>query len=92
MSCEACQRRKHTTSASPGLIQTLPSPHRAFERLGIGLFGPLPPSTHNNRYVAVPIDHLTRYLITTPLPTGSPAEITNFFVEEVLLRYGAPPV
>lgn len=45
-------------------LVTLSSAH-AFECLGIGLFGSLPLSTRNNRYVAVAIVHLGRYAVTT---------------------------
>lgn len=73
-----------------GHLQPLPPPDRTFERLGINLFGPLPLSTRNNRYVVVAIGRLTLYVVPAPLPTGSSAEVANFFVQKVLLRCGAP--
>lgn len=91
-SCPQCQRRKAPTSPPAGLLQPLPPPEHPFDRVGIDLFGPLPASPSKNRWVIVAIDHLTRYVVTAALPTGSSAEIANFFIQHILLIYGAPRV
>lgn len=89
-SCVECQRRKSPTSTPTGLLQPILSPRQPFERVGIDLFGPLPISTRSNRCMVVAIGHVTRFVIAATLPTGSSAEIANFFIRDILLQHGAP--
>lgn len=90
-SCIPCQRRK-PSPPSAGLLQPLLPPHAPFDRVGIDLLGPFPASPTGNKWVVVAIDHLTRYVETAPLRSGSSEEIANFFIHSLLLRHGAPRV
>lgn len=90
-SCISCQRRKPAPPAA-GLLQPLSPPHSPFDRVGIDLLGPLPATPTGNKWVVVAIDHLTRYVETAPLRSGSSEEIAHFFIHSLLLRHGAPRV
>nr|AHN53418.1 pol polyprotein [Nuttalliella namaqua] len=92
VSCPACQKRKPCPSPPAGQLQPLEPPRQPFERVGIDLFGPLPKSRSGNCWVIVVIDHLTRYVITGPLPSSTAADVAQFFIHQVLLRHGAPRV
>lgn len=75
-----------------GLLQPPPPPLYPFQRFRIDLLGHLPPSTLGNQSFVIVIDHSTGYVITAVLPSGSSAEIENFFIQRILLKHGAPRV
>lgn len=89
-SCPECQRRKPPSHSSQGLLQPIPCPERPFQRVGIDLFGPLPNSSSGNRWTIVAIDHLTRYVETAALPSATAENVANFFLNQIVLRHGAP--
>lgn len=90
-SCRMCQQRK-PAPASAGRLQPLSQPHHPFERVGIDLFGPLPLSASGNRWIVTAIDHSTRYVVASALPTATATDIANFFIRHILLQHGAPRV
>lgn len=47
-------------------------------------------SNDGNRWVVVCVDHYTRYAETKALPTATAPDIASFFLEQVILRHGAP--
>ncbi|KAK8765138.1 hypothetical protein V5799_032249 [Amblyomma americanum] len=56
------------------------------------LLGPFPESSLGNRYIVVATDCLSRYCETEALPRGTADEIANFFVQNIVLRLGAPAI
>ena len=60
--------------------------------------GPLPTSTKtalnqcNNRYVLVIIDHATRYVVATPLPTMEASLVSDVMLSSWIPRFGVPRV
>uniref|UniRef100_A0A224Z186 Tick transposon n=1 Tax=Rhipicephalus zambeziensis TaxID=60191 RepID=A0A224Z186_9ACAR len=56
------------------------------------LLGPFPTLNSGNKWIVVATDYLTRYAETRALPKGSAAEVAKFFVENIVLRHGAPEV
>lgn len=89
-SCLVCQRRKDPPRRSTAPLQPLPCPARAFDRVGIDIYGPLPTTSDGNRWVIVAIDHLTRYAETSPLPSASARDVAWFLLRHIILRHGAP--
>ena len=90
--CRDCQRRKTPPTRPAGLLQPIEPPRRPFQQIGMDLLGPFPTSTSGNKWIVVATDYLTRYAETKALPKGSAAEVARFFVENILLRHGAPEV
>lgn len=90
--CLDCQRRKSPPAKPAGLLQPVQVPQTPFDQIGMDLLGPLPTSAAGNRWVIVATDYLTRYAETKAIPRGTAAEVAQFFIENVVLRHGAPAV
>lgn len=58
--CITCQKCKGESVASPGLLQPLPIPNRAWFVISIDFIEGLPVSNQKNSILAV-VDHLTKY-------------------------------
>ncbi|UYV84803.1 K02A2.6-like, partial [Cordylochernes scorpioides] len=85
-----CQRRKHQPQLPSGHLQPIPVPEVAFEKVGMDLLGRFPTSEGGNRWIIVCTDYLTKYAITKALPTSESMEVAKFFIEDVILKHGAP--
>lgn len=81
--------RKRSTSPPAGLLQPVPCPATSFEVVGIDLYGPLPMTATDHRWIVKAFDHLTRYAETAPLRSASAADVAHFFLHNILLRHGA---
>ncbi|UYV67393.1 hypothetical protein LAZ67_5000448, partial [Cordylochernes scorpioides] len=88
--CSDCQRRKHQPQLPSGHLQPIPVPEVAFEKVGMDLLGRFPTSEGGNRWIIVCTDYLTKYAITKALPTSESMEVAKFFIEDVILKHGAP--
>ncbi|UYV77011.1 hypothetical protein LAZ67_14002809, partial [Cordylochernes scorpioides] len=88
--CSDCQRRKHQPQLPSGHLQPIPVPEVAFEKVGMDLLGIFPTSEGGNRWIIVCTDYLTKYVITKALPTSESMEVAKFFIEDVILKHGAP--
>lgn len=89
-SCTACQRRKKPPHSAAAPLQPLPCPGRPFDRVGIDLYGPLPTTSANNRWIIVAVDHLTRYVETSALKSATANDVAHFILHSLVLRHGAP--
>lgn len=58
----------------------------------VDLLGPLPISNFGNKYVIVATGYLTKWVETRALPVQTSYEVSKFFVEQIVLRHGAPRV
>ncbi|KAG8501359.1 hypothetical protein CXB51_003487 [Gossypium anomalum] len=58
--CVVCQKCKSETVASPGLLQSLPIPERAWSVVSLNFIEGLPNSSRKNSIFVV-VDHLTKY-------------------------------
>ncbi|UYV79479.1 hypothetical protein LAZ67_17002785, partial [Cordylochernes scorpioides] len=88
--CPGCQRRKRQPQLPPGLLQPIPVPIAAFEKVGMDLLGRFPTSMCGNRWIIVCTDYLTKFAITKALPTSESVEVATFFIKDVILMHGAP--
>lgn len=90
--CLDCQRRKVPPTKPAGLLHPVPVPKTPFAQIGMDLLGPFPISAAGNKWIIVATDYLTRYAETKALPSSTAAEAAQFFIENVVLRHGAPAV
>lgn len=56
------------------------------------LLGPFPTSSLGKKWIVMATDYLTRYAETDSLHRGTAAEVAKFFVNNIVLRHGAPTV
>lgn len=88
-SCTDCQRRKSPPRSTTSNFQPLPCPARPFDRVGIGLYGPLPCTSREHHWIIVAVDHLTRYAETAALSAATARDVASFLLRRFILRHGA---
>lgn len=54
------------------------------------LLGPFPTSNLRTKCIVVATDYFTRYAETRGLPKSSAVKVAKFFIENIVLRHGAP--
>lgn len=89
-SCHECQRRKSPPLKPAGLLQPIAPPRAPFDQIGIDLLGPFPLSSAGNKWIVVATDYLTRYAETKALQRATAADVAQFFIDQIVLRHGAP--
>ena len=52
--------------------------------------GPFPTTASGNNYIVVEVDYLTKGSETASISTGTALETAQFFVNQIVLRHGAP--
>ncbi|CAG9137969.1 unnamed protein product [Plutella xylostella] len=87
--CAACQRYKVDTRKPSGLLQT-PATARRFEVVAIDLFGPLPETATENKWVLIVEDVSTRWVELFALKNATSPECARTLIDEVFLRFGFP--
>jgi hypothetical protein len=85
--CPECQLRKKAQPKAP-----LRPMHytTVMERVAVDLCGPMPETARGNKYIVNFIDCFTKYVISVPSPDARSETIAKLFVNEVVLKYGAP--
>lgn len=89
-SCSDCQTRKIPRQGPAGMMQLVPIPDTAFEKVGIDIMGNFPQSDKGNKYIVTAICYNTRYLETRAIADQRAETIAKFFLEKIILRHGAP--
>ena len=87
--CLYCQQRKRIHSKRMPLM-SFPSCDRPFERCHIDLSGPFVTTKRNMKYILVFKDYLTKWVEIFALPDKSEFAVAECFVDEIILRHGAP--
>ena len=87
--CIHCQMKKDPLSKPAGYLQSIPV-HGAFHTIGMDYLGPFTVSNRQNEYLIVAIDHLTKWIETRAVRAATAANAAKFFVEQIVLRHGAP--
>lgn len=90
LECMTCQGRKSPAERKKGLMQPMPAPSRAFQRIGMDLITSFPTSTRGNKYLLVFMDYLTKWPEAVALPNKKADTVARAFVEHVICRHGAP--
>ncbi|KAI9560573.1 hypothetical protein GHT06_011521 [Daphnia sinensis] len=63
---------------------------RPFQKVRIDLLGPFPTSNTGNKIIIVAVDYLTKWVEIRAMPNGKADKVATFFVEQIVLRHGAP--
>jgi transposase InsO family protein len=61
-----------------------------FERIGIDLTGPHPPSRRGHVYILTYVDHFTKWAEAIPLRNKEASTIANALIYEIFPRLGLP--
>lgn len=87
--CAECQKYKALNLKPSGLLQTPVTANR-FEVISVDLFGPLPVTVHQNRWILVVEDTASKWTELYPLTEATASECAKVLIEEVFMRYGVP--
>ena len=63
---------------------------RSFQKVGIDVLGPFPLTTGGSVNIIVAVDYLTKWEEAIAMQTSTAREAGEFFVEDIMLRHGAP--
>jgi hypothetical protein len=61
-----------------------------WEKVYLGIVGPLPLTENGIKYILTCLDNLSKYFIAMPLQSQRAEEVTNAFVKNIVLIYGIP--
>jgi hypothetical protein len=86
-SCQTCQKFGGTRRKEPLHPIQVGKP---YDRVGIDLVGPLPPTKNGNRYIIVMTEYLTKWPEAKPIPNKNAETIAAHFHEEIICRHGCP--
>mgnify|MGYP006281264777 CR=1 FL=1 len=87
--CPVCSRANASFNAKTAHLHPL-LVDGLFFRWNIDLAGPIPtPSAHNNVYIFIAIEHLSKYLVAVPIPDKTAATIATTFTERILTIFGS---
>lgn len=86
--CDACSSRKRPKPVKAPLGEV--KVYEALERCAIDIYGPLPITTSNNKYILVICDCFTRWTEAIALPNQEAETVTKAFVDEYVSRFGVP--
>ena len=89
--CAWCQVRRVDRVLPAGLLEPISPPTQPFELWGIDHMGPLTLTSAGNQYIIVAIDYFSKLVIAKALPSAKCCDAVNFFMDEVVRKYGAPP-
>uniref|UniRef100_A0A6G5AC55 Putative tick transposon n=1 Tax=Rhipicephalus microplus TaxID=6941 RepID=A0A6G5AC55_RHIMP len=81
---------KHQLASQLDFHIPVEAPAKPFTQIGMDFLGPFPTSTTGNRWIIVSTDYLSRYAETKAMQRGTAAEAAQFFIENIVLRHGAP--
>ena len=87
--CQPCAARKAPPSKVKAPLQNIPV-EGPFHRVGMDILGPLPRTSSGKRYIIVFMDYFTKYPECRAIRDQSATTVAKAFVEEVVLRHGAP--
>lgn len=87
--CIECQRFKATNLKPAGLLQTTSSKQR-FEVVAVDLFGPLPQTEDNFKWILIVEDVASRWTELFKLSDATSEACAKILIEEIFLRYGFP--
>ena len=89
--CNVCQFSNSRCAKMPGPMQLVEPPLKPFERIGIDFVGPFPTTyAHNNKYILVIIDHLTRYVEAKACKAADAKSAISALKECVIFRHSCP--
>ncbi|KZR96435.1 Uncharacterized protein APZ42_009225, partial [Daphnia magna] len=87
--CPQCQARKNPPVEPQGHMEII-RVEGPFEKVGMDILGLFPVSVGGKKNIIVAVDYLTKWAETRAVPTATARDAAEFFVEEIVLRHGAP--
>jgi len=85
--CDACQRRGKNRNKQ--YLNPIPA-YSPFYQIGIDIVRPLPKTAHENKYIVVAIDYLTKWPEARALRQATAEEVSLFIYEDIICRHGCP--
>ena len=86
--CDQCVARKTSMKVKAPLQQFRVG--EPMEKLALDIFGPLPVSESNNRYILVAVDCFTKWTEAYAIPNQETQTIVKVLVDEYICRFGTP--
>jgi len=87
--CKVCDLFK-PKQGKFGKMQSFEDVTKPFQRLGMDFVGPLKTTVRGNKYILVMIDHFSRYLEASALPSATVDNVITQLHEKVLYRHSCP--
>ena len=87
--CSACARYLREKAPHRTPLQEM-SVGEPFERIGIDLTGPHPPSAQGNKYILTLIDYFTRWAEAFSIRSPDALTVAKVLVQQVFVRIGCP--
>lgn len=92
-SCDTCQRMKHSTHRTEGLLQPLPVPEGRWTHLTMDFMSGLPTTPRGYDMVLVLVDRMTKRAHFIPTRKTLNAEgVARLFVQEIYRLHGVPKI
>ncbi|CAF1093505.1 unnamed protein product [Didymodactylos carnosus] len=88
--CPNCAVNKHSRRKPDSALKPLPPPRGVWVTLATDFLTITPSSKTGNKYVIIITDLLSKFVIAKPTRDETSITAAKFFVEEVILKYGAP--
>ncbi|KAG8239233.1 hypothetical protein J437_LFUL012557 [Ladona fulva] len=88
--CVSCQQRKNPRGPQRAPLQPLPEVTMPLQRVSMDIVGPISSTYKGNRYILTLQDVFTKYPEAIALPNQKPETVARAFVENIVLRHGAP--
>ena len=89
-SCDKCLLYKRNQKRESPLMTLFQPTDAPFERLTFDFLGPLPMTPNKMRYIAIIVDHFSRYTIAFALPNKTAQGFAFKFYQNVISIFGAP--
>jgi len=87
-SCLTCARRKSDRRGATTGLKGIPGADRPFSAISMDFLGPLPVTSHGNKYILVVNDYATRFVCAFGLPSADAPTVAETLVERIFLEYG----
>ena len=87
--CDQCQKTKRKFDHPAEELHPVPVPNSSWKQIGIDLIGPLPTTTHGNKYVIVVTDYFSKWPEARASPTKEAINVAEF-LNDLILRHGCP--
>lgn len=88
--CKVCQMNKDPHQKVKQQLEVTDTQDEPFCKLYLDVVGPLPVTEDNFRYILTCQDNLSKYVIAIPIKNQTVEEVTDAFVNKVILIYGIP--
>ena len=88
-SCEKFQSRKASKQRPAGFMESIEAT-APWGRVRMDILGPFPRSLKRNCHIIIAADYFTKWVETKAVPAATAVAVAEFFVENIVLRHGAP--